>query len=401
MPGAPLDDAFDDPAEVADAQPPPAREPAAGNGGRSARSTRRQIVGDQAEDPSIGESEQTRADADQTRADADQTSADCDQTSAEADQTSADADQLASDSDQAASDHDLALGVDPRAHEFSREIRERTAREREHTAQARMAAAALRDASARARDLVALTRDQAADARDLAMAQHDVTAEQDAGARVLTGADVVIRAAGRRKRAARHRAQAAEQRELAAADRHASARDRERAARERAEAAADREALAHQLAIAETDPLTGARTRAAGLTDLDHELDRCRRISGLLVIAYVDIVGLKALNDSRGHGAGDEMLTRVVAVIREHLRSYDLIIRFGGDEFLCAMPNMTLPDARQRLSQVAAALAASPEAGAIRTGFAELTAEGSAAEMIARADRELTDRRRTDLNARA
>jgi hypothetical protein len=53
------------------------------------------------------------------------------------------------------------------------------------------------------------------------------------------------------------------------------------------------------------------------------------------------------------------------------------------------MSNMTLPDARRRFSAIAGALAASSEAGALRTGFAELTGDETATELIARADSQL------------
>ncbi len=200
---------------------------------------------------------------------------------------------------------------------LSRDIRRRSAREREQTATARLQIAAARDATAATRDLAALARDQAADARDHAMVALDSIHEQERGPRALTGADILIRAAKQRRRAAEYRAQANQQRAIAAQDRQAAAADREHAGSERAQAAVDREALAHQLKLAETDPLTGARTRAAGLADLEHELERCRRTRGL-VVAYVDVIGLKALNDSQGHQAGDELLTRAVALIRGH-----------------------------------------------------------------------------------
>jgi GGDEF domain-containing protein len=87
------------------------------------------------------------------------------------------------------------------------------------------------------------------------------------------------------------------------------------------------------------------------------------------------------------------MLQRVVALIRAHVRSYDLIVRLGGDEFLCAMSNMSLWDARERLSEVGDALGRSCKTGAIRTGFAQLMADESATELIARADKELLARR--------
>ncbi len=116
----------------------------------------------------------------------------------------------------------------------------------------------------------------------------------------------------------------------------------------------------------------------------------------MLVVAYVDVVGLKALNDSEGHQAGDEQIKRVVRVIREHLRSYDLIIRLGGDEFLCAMSNMTMSDAHDLFSEVAGELAAAPHATAITTGFADLAPDDGTTELIARADGELIATRRID-----
>ena len=51
-------------------------------------------------------------------------------------------------------------------------------------------------------------------------------------------------------------------------------------------------------------------------------------------MVYIDAVGLKTVNDSEGHEAGDELLKHVVRLISEHVRTYDLIIRLAGDEFL-------------------------------------------------------------------
>lgn len=358
-------------------------------GDRSAGSTNGSFKGQQdggAPGPGAADSEQTLADSEQTLADSEQTLADTDQTSSDSDQTSADCDQLASDRDQAASDRDLASGTDAEEHDVSRDIRQRATRQREQTAQARLNAAAQRDKIALDRDLVASARDRAADARDLGMRQLDAVSEQEAHVSMGTPATFVSRARGQRRLAAQMRAQVAEQRAMAARDRHAAAQDREQAARERLSALADREAFVRQVKLAETDSLTGARTRAAGLIDLDRELERCRRTRGRLVVAYVDVVGLKTLNDGEGHAAGDKLLKRVVESIKEHLRPYDLIIRLGGDEFLCAISNMTVADARQRFGKIAAALASVADVGAIRTGFGELTPDESAKELIARAD---------------
>ena len=75
------------------------------------------------------------------------------------------------------------------------------------------------------------------------------------------------------------------------------------------------------------------------------------------------------------------------------MRPYDLIIRLGGDEFLCVMSNLTMEAGRERFDAIAAALDRSG-AGAIRTGFAQLRDHESANTLIARADSELTRRRR-------
>jgi diguanylate cyclase (GGDEF)-like protein len=326
---------------------------------------------------------------DQTASETDQTLSEADHSAAESDQTSAERDQVASDSDQAASDHDLASGVNRAAHELSRGIRQRSTAQRGQTARERLRISEQRDAVAHLRDLAALARDQAADARDVAMGQLDTAAGQTESTRPLTGLELVMRAAEQRKRTARHRAQAAVQRLLAAQDRHAAARDREQAARERDQALADRQALTIELERAAVDPLTGARTRAAGLRELDHELDRARRTASPLSVAYIDVVGLKSVNDTLGHAAGDALLKHVVAHLQAHLRPYDLIIRLGGDEFLFAMPNVIQESARERFASIAGALNRGSNPVGIRTGVAELRDHESASELIERADSEL------------
>jgi diguanylate cyclase (GGDEF)-like protein len=228
-----------------------------------------------------------------------------------------------------------------------------------------------RDAIAIARDLAALARDRAADARDRAMAEREFADEPGVGGRPLTATDKAIRAKGRRKRAAQHYAQATEYRALAAQDRQAAARDREQAARDRSRVA--------------SEPATGARARAAGLTDVDRELSRCRRTSGSLVVAFVAVVA----NDAEGHHLSDEMLERVSACATSQLRSYDLVIRIGGDRLACAMSNMTVADARKRFTSIAAAITGASDESAIQTGFAAVAPYETATALIARAEQEL------------
>ena len=101
---------------------------------------------------------------------------------------------------------------------------------------------------------------------------------------------------------------------------------------------------------------------------LDREMARAQRTGHSLVLAFVDVNGLKAINDSRGHTTGDRVLREVVETLRSQLRSYDLIIRFGGDEFLCAIPGVSMDEAAERLGAANATLAASSEQGSVTVG---------------------------------
>jgi len=71
--------------------------------------------------------------------------------------------------------------------------------------------------------------------------------------------------------------------------------------------------------------------------DVSHEIDRARRSDGRFVVAFADVDRLKIVNDQEGHAAGDRVLQAVVSAIRTRLRSFDPIIRYGGDEFVCAV----------------------------------------------------------------
>ena len=92
--------------------------------------------------------------------------------------------------------------------------------------------------------------------------------------------------------------------------REAAAHDRELAAEDREQAAHDRSVAADELAAEGIDDLTGAMLRRVGLGAIQREMDRTQRSGEGLVVAYVDVDGLKAVNDTAGHMAGDALLTR-------------------------------------------------------------------------------------------
>jgi diguanylate cyclase (GGDEF)-like protein len=129
------------------------------------------------------------------------------------------------------------------------------------------------------------------------------------------------------------------------------------------------------------------------MAQLQREIDRAHRCCERLVVAFIDVDGLKQVNDTKGHLAGDALITAVADSLRGCLRSYDLIMRFGGDEFVCALPHTDIREIRHRFIDVSAALAEGPTNGSITVGFAELDANDSAHDLIHRADSDLLGRR--------
>jgi diguanylate cyclase (GGDEF)-like protein len=306
--------------------------------------------------------------------DADQTLGDRDQKLGERDQTLSDRDQQASDDDQAASDWGRTHGVDPASHARTIAIRAGTARERLETGGFRDQTAVQRDRAAHERDGLAAWRDH-----DAAICDEEAL-ELDGSAGLFD----------RHTRGVQElRTRAAEGRKRAAHDRGRASRDRELAARDREQAAHDREYAAHDREYAGTDELTGARRRGVGLEELRREIDRARRTGGNLVAAFVDVDNLKSVNDEHGHHSGDELLRNVADGLRSHMRSYDLVIRLGGDEFLCALPGVTLIEARQRLDNLRSELRDGPAISLMSFGLSELRDGESPQELIDRADREL------------
>ena len=135
------------------------------------------------------------------------------------------------------------------------------------------------------------------------------------------------------------------------------------------------------------DELTGIMRRAGGLTTLDREISRARRRRTPLAVAFVDIDGLKTVNDSRGHAAGDAVLREVAGALTRRLRAEDAIFRYGGDEFCCVLPDASLEAARRILRK---ARRSARERGLnFSVGLAELGDGDDRATLLARADAEL------------
>lgn len=259
-----------------------------------------------------------------------------DQTSSDADETSASADVVATDRDRAASD---------------------------------------RETASTARDSAAADRDRAAEELEHAQGpggpQYEAAVEHAASVRALAATD---------------REMAAADRNQAATDRAEATIDRARAASDREHAAMDRREAVSELERAHTDDLTGAMRRGAGKAVLQQELDRANRSGNGLVLAFVDVDGLKATNDRDGHMAGDARLRDVVNAMRSKTRSYEPIVRYGGDEFVCTLAGVDLGAARARFDEIEASLDDRGGGCSVSVGLAAHRTEDTLESLIARAD---------------
>ena len=253
-----------------------------------------------------------------------------------------------------------AHGVGAREAAATFQEHEALSEERHARATARDARAAERDARAAERDARAAERDARARARDEAAHAHPEG--QGWTDREMTSARV-----------------------LARQDRSAAARDRFHAKSDRAAARLDRVVSAVERVESSIDGLTGAYRREAGMMELQHEITRARRTGDTFVLAFVDVNNLKARNDTRGHLAGDQLLRKIADTLRANVRSYDLVVRYGGDEFVCGFPALDVHDAAERFARINGDLAATEEAS-VAFGLAELETDDSLTDLITRAD---------------
>jgi diguanylate cyclase (GGDEF)-like protein len=108
--------------------------------------------------------------------------------------------------------------------------------------------------------------------------------------------------------------------------------------------------------LAHTDPLTGLANRAAFDERLDQALALAKRHGTTLGVMYIDLDGFKAVNDSRGHDAGDAVLQEVGKRMRGCLRDYDIVARLGGDEFGVVVTNLAVQALDLTAKRIASAI---------------------------------------------
>lgn len=151
----------------------------------------------------------------------------------------------------------------------------------------------------------------------------------------------------------------------------------------------------HEIERLTRDELTGVLNRQAGLAALGREVDRCRRSNERLVLGFLNVDRLKALNEARGPRAGDEILRKVASALRATLRSYDVVVRLGGDEFLFSLPGADMATAELRFNEFSVLLGEEAPGMTASVGLAELRERDTLDDLISRADATLVKNRRS------
>lgn len=117
-------------------------------------------------------------------------------------------------------------------------------------------------------------------------------------------------------------------------------------------------ALQEQLeAAASTDMLTGVLNRRAIIERAEIEISRARRHGTSIAITIIDIDYFKEINDRHGHAIGDQAIIAFVSACTEQLRNVDVFGRYGGDEFVLLLTDITLETAKEVCERVRQAVA--------------------------------------------
>ncbi len=111
---------------------------------------------------------------------------------------------------------------------------------------------------------------------------------------------------------------------------------------------------------ANTDAVTSLPNARASFQRLEQELNRAHRQKQSVGVLFMDLDGLKPVNDSYGHAAGDRLLAAAATRLKESLRSYDFVGRIGGDEFLAILPGIGAGNIANSVAQLKSKLSENP-----------------------------------------
>lgn len=155
-------------------------------------------------------------------------------------------------------------------------------------------------------------------------------------------------------------------------------------------------ALAEMERVAERDMLTSLFNRRYFLTSLHQRIARVERYKERVVLVYVDVDGLKKINDRFGHAAGDYALIEIANRLSGVMRANDVLARIGGDEFGILLDQVGGSEARSKIRRLAETVGDEPvvyDGNAITLsatfGMTAITPGASAEELMGRADTEM------------
>jgi diguanylate cyclase (GGDEF)-like protein len=152
------------------------------------------------------------------------------------------------------------------------------------------------------------------------------------------------------------------------------------------------------------DGLTGLYNHTAAKARLEYMVDRATA-HGALTVAMIDIDHFKSINDTYGHPAGDQVIRGLAWLLKGRLRSIDMIGRYGGEEFIVALPEIGLEQASSVIDRIRRDFSALPHAhpgsalyATFSAGIAAFPALDTATNLIEAADRALLQAKRHGRN---
>jgi diguanylate cyclase (GGDEF)-like protein len=164
----------------------------------------------------------------------------------------------------------------------------------------------------------------------------------------------------------------------------------------RASIAEMRDRLGELEQLADTDTLTPLPNRRRFERELDRAVGQASRHGTPAAVLYIDLNGLKRVNDRHGHLAGDAALIHVARLLQGLIRGTDVVARIGGDEFGLILDHLDHNSAIETSERISRCIASNPlELGGAQVrleaaiGVATVLAGDSAADVMARADRNM------------
>ena len=156
-------------------------------------------------------------------------------------------------------------------------------------------------------------------------------------------------------------------------------------------------------ASADLDPLTGLHNRHAMNRDLQREWSRALRLRRPSCFALADLDHFKSINDTHGHAVGDQVLAATAERLLGALRPYDTVYRYGGEEFLVCLPDVSAPMAvaiiERLLRELRSGSIALADGGSLSVtcsfGVAQVDSEATVEQIIEHADQALYEAKRT------